>query len=142
MIVLVIALAAIGVAIFAALQLSQPAPQPSLEPMETVEVTQKPAPTATATDSEPEMLPNMKTLYEQNDDLAGWIQIEGTEVDYPVMYTPEDGEFYLYRNFEKEDDPTKEGCIFIDKNCTIDPKHQSAAPRPQHEKRHHVPHPD
>ena len=121
-ILLVIALAAIGAAIFAALQLSQPAPQPSLEPMETVEVTQKPAPTATATDSEPEMLPNMKTLYEQNDDLAGWIQIEGTEVDYPVMYTPEDGEFYLYRTFEKEDDPTKEGCIFIDKNCTIDPR--------------------
>ena len=36
-ILLVIALAAIGAAVFAAIQLSQPAPQPSLEPMETVD---------------------------------------------------------------------------------------------------------
>jgi sortase B len=73
-------------------------------------------------DLQPEMLPEMQELYEQNNDLAGWIKIDGTVVDYPVMYTPDDGEFYLYRTFEKEDDPTKQGCIFIDKNCSIDPR--------------------
>lgn len=68
------------------------------------------------------MLAEMPRLYEENNDTAGWIYIEGTEVDYPVMYTPEDGEFYLHRTFEKEEDPTGQGCIFIDKHCTTDPR--------------------
>lgn len=64
----------------------------------------------------------MAALYKQNPDIAGWLSIKGTVVDYPVMYTPEDGEYYLYRNFEKEEDPSKEGCLFIDKNCTMEPR--------------------
>ena len=27
-------------------------------------------------------------LKEQNEDFYGWLSIEGTEIDYPVMYTP------------------------------------------------------
>lgn len=68
------------------------------------------------------MLPEMAELYAQNDEIAGWIEIKGTEVDYPVMYTPDDGQFYLYRTFEKEEDPTKEGCLFIDEFCKVDPR--------------------
>lgn len=41
-------------------------------------------------------------LAEQNNDLAGWIYIEGTTVNYPVMYTPDSPDFYLKHNFEKE----------------------------------------
>lgn len=68
------------------------------------------------------MLPEMAELYAENNEIAGWIEIKGTEVDYPVMYTPDDGQFYLYRTFEKEEDPTKEGCLFIDEFCSVDPR--------------------
>lgn len=69
-----------------------------------------------------QMLPYMAGLYAQNSDIAGWLKINGTVVDYPVMYTPDDGEYYLYRNFEKEEDPSREGCLFIDKNCSMEPR--------------------
>lgn len=93
-----------------------PAPEPSLEA--TVSLSPSPSPSA-----KPEMLADMKALYEENNELAGWIRIPDTVIDYPVMYTKEDdGEFYLYRTFDKQEDPTKEGCLFIDEHCSIDPR--------------------
>ncbi len=38
-------------------------------------------------------------LYEQNNDLAGWIYIPDSAIDYPVMYTPYSLEKYLRKNF-------------------------------------------
>ncbi|MBC8570559.1 class B sortase [Zongyangia hominis] len=39
-------------------------------------------------------------LYEQNPDIAGWLKIDGTGVDYPVVQTDADnGEYYLRRDF-------------------------------------------
>ena len=46
-----------------------------------------------------------------NNDLAGWITIDGTVIDYPVMQTTEEFDFYLKRNFGKEYSP--HGCIFV-----------------------------
>ena len=43
------------------------------------------------------VLPQYQTLWEQNQDLAGWISIPGTAIDYPVMHTALDEEFYLRR---------------------------------------------
>lgn len=45
---------------------------------------------------------NLGPLYEDNPDFAGWINIPGTNVDYPVMYTPDDPQKYLRMNFEGE----------------------------------------
>lgn len=42
-------------------------------------------------------------LREQNADFAVWLTVAGTDIDYPVMYTPEDPEFYLHRAFDKSD---------------------------------------
>lgn len=39
------------------------------------------------------------SLKEQNPDLFGWLSIDGTVIDYPVMFTPEDEEYYLRRDF-------------------------------------------
>ena len=39
-------------------------------------------------------------LYEKNPDFLGWISIEGTRVDYPVMQTKDRPNYYLRRNFE------------------------------------------
>lgn len=41
-------------------------------------------------------------LHAQNPDFAAWITVDGTRIDYPVMYTPDDPEFYLHRSFDKE----------------------------------------
>lgn len=43
-----------------------------------------------------------KTLKKQNPDMAGWIRIEGTRIDYPVMQTPDNPDYYLHRDFNKE----------------------------------------
>ena len=42
----------------------------------------------------------LSSLAQRNKDLAGWIRIADTIVNYPVMYTPEELEKYLHRNFE------------------------------------------
>lgn len=60
----------------------------------------------------PVMLDEYKVLYEQNNDLIGWLHIEGTEIDYPVMQTPEDENYYLYRDFEGQEN--KNGCLILD----------------------------
>lgn len=41
-------------------------------------------------------------LQRENEDCVGWIRIEDTEVDYPVMYTPEEPQRYLHRAFSGE----------------------------------------
>lgn len=59
-------------------------------------------------------------LVEQNPDFVGWIEIEGTAVSYPVMYTPEDSQYYLHRNFDKEYEYS--GLPFVDGACTLEPR--------------------
>ena len=59
------------------------------------------------------ILPEYQTLYAENTDFIGWISIEGTSIDYPVMQTAEeDGEFYLDHSFYKSND--KNGTLFLD----------------------------
>lgn len=48
------------------------------------------------------ILPEYEELVQSNPDLAGWIRIKGTRIDYPVMQKIEDREYYLHRNFKKE----------------------------------------
>lgn len=71
-------------------------------------------------ETKPEMLPNMAEVYAENSDLAGWLTVEGTILDYPVMYTPEDEEKYLYKNIKGWFDIN--GLLFIDDACSLDPE--------------------
>lgn len=66
----------------------------------------------------PVMLPEYAALYEENPDLFGWVRIEGTKLDYPVMYTPDDPEYYLRRAFDQSDSVS--GVPFLDGKCTED----------------------
>ncbi len=61
---------------------------------------------------EPEIMPKYQSLYEMNHDLAGWLSIEGTVIDYPVMQTPEDENYYLNLDFYRQ--PSKNGCLILD----------------------------
>lgn len=58
-----------------------------------------------------EMLPQYADLHQHNADLAGWLRVEGTRIDYPVMYRPEEPEYYLHRDFYGNDSDS--GCLFI-----------------------------
>lgn len=42
-------------------------------------------------------------LKKENPECVGWIRVKDTRIDYPVMYSPDDPEFYLHRNFKKKD---------------------------------------
>lgn len=54
-----------------------------------------------------------------NEDMAAWLQIPGTNIDYPVMWTPRDEEYYLYRDFDGSDN--KNGCLILDTDSSLNP---------------------
>lgn len=45
---------------------------------------------------------DIQKLYEKNSDVVGWLRIDNTTIDYPVMQTKDRPDFYLRRNFYKE----------------------------------------
>ena len=55
-------------------------------------------------------------LYAENNDFIGWLNIPGTNIDYPVMQT-EDNDYYLHRNFERQDEFS--GTLFVDYRAQI-----------------------
>ncbi|MCM1084145.1 MAG: class B sortase [Clostridium sp.] len=57
-------------------------------------------------------------LYKRNNDFIGWLTIEGTVIDYPVMQSMYDEEFYLRRDFDKE--YSYAGTLFIDTSCNVE----------------------
>lgn len=73
----------------------------------------------TQTEPEPvEQKRNLAPIMEQNSECIGWIYIEGTAVNYPVMHTPSDPQKYLRKNFEKK--YSASGIPFLDYRCTPD----------------------
>lgn len=63
------------------------------------------------------MLPEYEQLYEMNSDIIGWLSIEDTNIDYPVMQTPEDEEYYLDIDFYGESN--KNGCLIMDTDSEV-----------------------
>ncbi len=57
------------------------------------------------------------TIYALNPDTVGWLKIEGTVIDYPVMQTPQDSDYYLRRNFDGE--YNTHGCLYADGSCDV-----------------------
>lgn len=50
---------------------------------------------------EPVMLPEYQLVYDRNPDTVGWITIADTKINYPVMQTPDNPDYYLTRDFNK-----------------------------------------
>ena len=72
------------------------------------------------TDNElPDILPEYQALYQKNKKLIGWLKIDDTIIDYPVMQTS-NNEYYLDHNFNQEYD--KNGSIFLDSAGSIYPR--------------------
>lgn len=63
-----------------------------------------------------EVLEEYQNLLLKNRKLIGWVKIDDTYIDYPVMQTT-DNEYYLDHNMNQEYD--KNGTIFMDKDCDV-----------------------
>ena len=56
-------------------------------------------------------------LHEKNKDCIGWLTIPDTLIDYPVMYHPEEVNYYLKRDFFRE--YSANGSLFLSENCSL-----------------------
>ena len=67
---------------------------------------------------EPEPVPKVEipidfaALQQQNPDVYAWIQVPGTEVDYPILQSSNDNTYYLNHTIDGEE--KKEGAIFTE----------------------------
>lgn len=64
----------------------------------------------------PDILPEYELVHQKNQKLIGWVKIDDTIIDYPVMQTV-NNEYYLDHNFNQEED--RNGCIFMDYQCDV-----------------------
>ena len=70
-------------------------------------MTEAPAESVTDAETEPSAEPteqpvaghNIQALIAENADCIGWLSIDGTNISYPVMYTPSEPQKYLRRSF-------------------------------------------
>lgn len=63
-------------------------------------------------------LSDYQALYLQNNDIVGWIKIEDTKINYPVMQSKDNPNFYLKHGFDKS--YTDYGCPYVQENCDVD----------------------
>ena len=62
-----------------------------------------------------DILPQYQELYAQNPDLAGWLCINGTNINYPVVQA--DNSYYLRRGFDRL--YSTAGTLFLDERCRL-----------------------
>lgn len=89
---------------------TQPTEELSELPEETEETTEP-------QDNPPTVLNQYAELYLDNPDMVGWIKIEDTDINYPVMQTPNYEDYYLHRNFDGE--YSFRGCIYVEESCDV-----------------------
>lgn len=56
------------------------------------------------------------TLWKRNPDLVGWIEVPGTNINYPVVQSRTEN-YYLYNNFDEEVD--YHGTIYVREVCDV-----------------------
>lgn len=68
-------------------------------------------------------LQEIAPLYSENPDMCAWMKIDGTVVDYPVMYTPNNPNKYLRADFYGN--YSRQGSLIMDKRCILDPESEN-----------------
>ena len=64
------------------------------------------------------VLSDFEPLLDKNQNIIGWITIDGTKVNYPVMQSVNgDSNYYLDHNFDQQED--KNGSLFMDDRCDV-----------------------
>ena len=92
---------------------STAAPTPVPEP------TASPKPTPTAAPSPQPTENPYRDSFLANSDMAAWLQVPGTVIDYPVMWTPGDENYYLKRGFDGKSN--QNGCLILDTDSSLEP---------------------
>ncbi len=64
-----------------------------------------------------EITRDMKALLTINEDTVGWLKVNNTNIDYPVVQS-NDNDYYLTHNFRKEDE--KSGWVFADYRANME----------------------
>lgn len=64
-----------------------------------------------------ERMLQVQELQKENPEIVGWIEIEGTKINYPVLQGS-DNDYYMTHNYKKEE--AKDGSIFLDKDYNWD----------------------
>lgn len=65
------------------------------------------------TEQRTERMLQVEELKKENQDIVGWIEIEGTNINYPVVQGT-DNQYYMKHTYNKEN--SKDGSIFLDKS--------------------------
>ena len=65
----------------------------------------------------PEVNPRITELLERNGDFVGWLTVEGTRIDYPVVCSPQEPEYYLRHGFDGA--VNSHGVPFMDAACDL-----------------------
>ena len=68
------------------------------------------------TESKTERMIQLEELQKENEEIIGWLEIEGTNINYPVLQAS-DNDYYLTHNYKKEKAST--GSIFLDKDFDL-----------------------
>jgi len=66
-----------------------------------------------------DVLDEYREFYDNYEHFYGWLKIDGTKIDDPVMYTPWEQDYYLSRNLEGK--YYQPGILFISKNSVFYP---------------------
>lgn len=56
----------------------------------------------------------MKNLMDQNSNVVGWVTIDDTNIDYPIVQNKDDNEYFLHRDINGEKNSA--GSIYLDSN--------------------------
>ena len=87
-------------------------------PQETESDTEKETVTEETTEKPKKVLKKYSKLYKLNNNMIGWIRINGTVIDYPVLWLEGDNDFYLEHDFYGE--KSKYGQIILDYRCDFE----------------------
>ncbi len=91
----------------------------SSEPYKETETTEGTVITPEETIQEPKtVLKKYAKLYKLNSNMIGWIRINGTIIDYPVLWLEGDNDYYLEHDFYGE--KSKYGQIILDYRCDFE----------------------
>lgn len=90
-----------------------------IQPVETPQPGTTPGIGDSMEEPDPELIALEKyaAVHEQNSDFVGWVSIDGTNINYPVMQTIDNPNFYLKRGFEKQ--YSNYGVPYVQENCAL-----------------------
>ena len=74
--------------------------------------------TEEVTEEKTERMLQVEELQKENEEIIGWIEIEETNINYPVCQA-KDNDYYMKHNYKKE--YSNDGSIFLDKDYKWNP---------------------